>query len=168
MSIARELSVRFTVQEFLSWAPDDGHRYELVDGQPRAMAPGSTIHGFLQNELGSLIRDHLRRNHSKCEVIANPGVVPRLLTARNFRIPDLGVTSSRFLSPSNQADTWSNVWTYTSLALADFPPSAAAANCNNPSQCVRSTPVSWTPNQSRRPSRPARYIRSVRKPGHPR
>jgi Uma2 family endonuclease len=131
MSLARELPVRFTVQEFLSWAPNDGHRYELVDGQPRAMAPGSTIHGFLQNELGSLIRDHLRRNLSKCEVIANPGVVPRLLTAHNFRIPDLGVTCSpirpgdsvladpvlliEILSPSNQADTWSNVWTYTSL-----------------------------------------------------
>jgi Uma2 family endonuclease len=46
-----------TVDEFLKWDSEDGLRYELVDGDPRAVAPASTIHGFLQNELGSLIRN---------------------------------------------------------------------------------------------------------------
>ena len=66
----------------------DGLRYELVDGEPRAMAPASTIHGFLQNELGSLMRNHLRERGVGCEVLANPGVIPHLLSAHNVRVPD--------------------------------------------------------------------------------
>lgn len=131
MSAVAEWPVHYTVQEFLSWDPGDGQRYELVDGLPRAMAPASNVHGFLQAELGSLIRNHLRQHRPECEVIANPGIVPQILSGHNFRIPDLGVTCARIrpgssmlpeplllveiLSPSNQADTWSNVWTYTSI-----------------------------------------------------
>ena len=114
-----------TVREFLKWDSDDGLRYELVDGEPRAMAPASTIHGFLQNELGRLIGNHLRDQASGCEVVANPGIVPRLLSDHNVRIADLAVTCSplvvgqatvsdpvlliEILSPSNQAKTWTNV-----------------------------------------------------------
>ena len=92
---------------------------------------GEPIHGFLQNELGSLIRDHLRAQRSDCAVIANPGVVPPVLSDRNMRVPDLGVTCTplrpgqptladpvlfvEILSPGNQAKTWSNVWAYTSI-----------------------------------------------------
>jgi Uma2 family endonuclease len=131
MAVAVKISVRMTVDEFLKWDSGDGLRYELVDGEPRAMAPASTIHGFLQNELGSLIRNHLRDTASGCEVVANPGVVPRLLSEHNVRIPDLAVTCSplaagqatlpdpvlviEILWPSNQAKTWTNVWAYTSI-----------------------------------------------------
>jgi thiaminase (transcriptional activator TenA) len=41
-----KIPVRMTVDEFLKWDSDDGLRYELVDGEPRAMAPASTIHGL--------------------------------------------------------------------------------------------------------------------------
>jgi Uma2 family endonuclease len=54
--------MRMAVPEFLQWEPGDGFRCELVDGEPRARAPASTIHAFLQNELGSLIRNHLREH----------------------------------------------------------------------------------------------------------
>ena len=60
----------------------------------RAMAPASAIRGFLQNELGRLIGNHLRDKATGCEVLANSGVVPRLLSAHNVRIPDLAVTCS--------------------------------------------------------------------------
>ena len=126
-----KIPVRMTVNEFLKWDTEDGLRYELVDGEPRAMAPASTIHGFLQNELGRLIGNYLRDTASGCEVVANPGVVPRLLSEHNVRIPDLAVTCSvlaagqatlpdpvlviEILSPSNQAKTWTNVWAYTSI-----------------------------------------------------
>lgn len=119
-----------TLQEFLTWDPGDGLQYELVDGEPRAMAPATTIHGRLQARLARLIDTHLERNNTACSAVVNPGVVPRLLSAHNARIPDLGVTCSsvlpgqailpdpvlliEILSPSNQAETWSNVWTYTS------------------------------------------------------
>ena len=131
MPVVAKIPIRMTVDEFLKWDSGDALRYELADGEPRAMAPASTIHGFLQNELGSLIRNHLRDKASGCEVVANPGVVPRLLSEHNVRIPDLAVTCSplaagqatlpdpvlliEILSPSNQAKTWTNVWAYTSI-----------------------------------------------------
>jgi Uma2 family endonuclease len=126
-----KVPVRMSVKEFLAWDPGDGLTYELVDGSPRAMAPASTIHGFLQNELGRLIGNHLRLRGSGCEVVANPGIVPHVLSDQNIRVPDLAVTCSpllpgqstlpdpillvEILSPSNQAKTWTNVWAYTSI-----------------------------------------------------
>ncbi len=125
------VSVRMSVEEFLNWDSDDFLKYELVDGEPRAMAPASRTHGMLQNELGRLIANHLRASGSSCDVVANPGVIPRVLPDHNMRVPDLGVTCSPYqaeqaalpepvllveiLSPSNHAETWTNVWTYTSI-----------------------------------------------------
>ncbi len=131
MSALAKLPYPMPARAFLAWDPGDGLRYELVDGEPRATAPASTVHGFLQNELGRLIGNHLRSHRPGCEVVTNPGVVPHLLAAHNFRIPDLGVTCAplglgqaalsdpvlliEILSPGNQTQTWSNVWAYTSI-----------------------------------------------------
>lgn len=131
MSASAKFPLYMSAHDFLGWEPGNGQRYELVDGEPRAMAPASTIHAFLQNELGRLIGNHLRERRTGCEVLANPGVVPRLLSAHNVRVPDLGVTCSalvmgqatlpdpvlliEILSPSNHAQTWSNVWAYISI-----------------------------------------------------
>jgi Uma2 family endonuclease len=121
-----------TVDEFLSWDSGDrsGRLWELVDGEPVAMAPGSENHGALQGEIGGLIRDHLRATRSRCRLIVTPGIVPRLSSNRNFRIPDLGVTCSspsielmisdpvlliEILSPSDVTATWRNVWAYTTI-----------------------------------------------------
>lgn len=95
------------------------------------MAPTSRTHGTLQLELGGLIRNHLAEAGSRCAVVAAPGVVPRVRTNENFRIPDLAVTCSRYEteecdvadpvliveipSPSNRADTWRNVWAFTTV-----------------------------------------------------
>jgi Uma2 family endonuclease len=120
-----------SVAEFLAWdAPGPG-RWQLVDGEPVAMAPASRTHGALQLELGSLIRNHLVESGSPCTVIAAPGIVPRIRAGANFRIPELAVTCSRYeteeydvndpvmivevLSPSNRAATWRNVWSYTTV-----------------------------------------------------
>jgi Uma2 family endonuclease len=92
----REDPERMTVEEFLRW-DSGGDRHELVDGEPRAMAPAGTIHGFLQNELGAIIRNHLRAQGGGCNAIANPGVIPHLLSDHNVRVPDLAVTCSPLL-----------------------------------------------------------------------
>jgi Uma2 family endonuclease len=126
-----KLPLRMTVDEFLAWDSGDDLHYELVDGTPRAMAPTTTIHGALQSELGRLIGNHLRESGRTCRVITNAGVKPNVLSAHNVRIPGLAVTCAplalqqsilpepiliiEILSPSNQADTWSNVWAYTSI-----------------------------------------------------
>ncbi len=120
-----------SVAAFLAWNPADGRTWQLVDGEPQAMAPANRTHGALQNELGSLLRNHLVAQARPCSVIAQPGVVPHVQAAHNFRIPDLAVTCSDYaseehavtdpvliveiLSNSNSAETWANVWTYTTI-----------------------------------------------------
>jgi Uma2 family endonuclease len=39
MSVANQLPAAMTVAEFLDWNPQDGDRWELIDGTPQAMAP---------------------------------------------------------------------------------------------------------------------------------
>lgn len=120
-----------TVEEFLDWCPDDGQIWQLVDGEPRAMAPPSSTHSALQAELVRLLGNHLVERASPCRVMDTPGVVPRVRARHNVRIPDIAVTCApassddrlldnavlivELLSPSNQADTWANVWTYTTI-----------------------------------------------------
>jgi Uma2 family endonuclease len=123
---------RMTVAEFRVWDSGDwsGRRWQLVDGEPVAMAPGGEDHGAIQSELGYLLTAHLRSRNSPCRVITEPGIIPRVGAAENWRIPDLGVTCApavgshevqlpvllvEILSPSNQRETRANIWTYTTV-----------------------------------------------------
>jgi Uma2 family endonuclease len=131
MSSVLKPSDPMTVAEFLTWeAPADRH-WQLVDGEPIAMAPASRTHGSLQLELGALMRNHLVNTGSPCTVVTAPGIVPQVRSSDNFRIPDLAVTCTRYdieeydvsnpvliveiLSPSNRADTWRNVWAFATI-----------------------------------------------------
>ncbi len=130
VALAR-IPMRMSVPEFLAWEPGDGRAWQLVDGEPQAMAPASRTHGTLQGELGSLIRNHLRAQGSPCALVVTPGVVPHVNASINMRVPDLAVTCSPYeaeeaaltapvliveiLSPSNQAETWANVWAYATI-----------------------------------------------------
>ena len=120
-----------SVAEFLNWNPGDRRKWQLIDGEPHPMAPPNAMHGYLQGELGRLIGNHLRAGGLPCDVFTNPGVIPATMAAHNMRVPDLAVSCSPFdvaqatpvdpvliveiLSPSNRADTWANVWAYTSI-----------------------------------------------------
>jgi Uma2 family endonuclease len=131
MSAALKTPAPMLVADFLTWDAPGPETWQLVDGQPQAMAPANRTHGALQAELAGLIRNALRAAASPCSVIVEPGIVPRFLAAHNVRIPDLAVTCTPYqteeptlsdpvllveiLSPSNQAETWANVWAYTSI-----------------------------------------------------
>ncbi len=95
------------------------------------MAPANRTHGTLQGELEALIRNHLAAQDGPCVAVMLPGVIPHVQASHSMRIPDLAVTCSDYqaeetgltdpvlvveiLSPSNQAETWANVWTYTTI-----------------------------------------------------
>jgi Uma2 family endonuclease len=114
-----------TVAEFLAWNPPSAQLWQLVDGEPQELALANRTHGSLLAEIGSLIGNHLAERSSSCSVVTAPGVIPRVLSETNFRIPDLAVTCSGYdteesaltdpvvvieiLSPNNQAETWANV-----------------------------------------------------------
>ena len=121
-----------TLPEFLSWNPPDlsGARWQLADGEPVAMAPGTETHAAIFGEIARLLGNHLADTGSPCRLLIEPGIVPRVRANRNFRIPDLGVTCSppaqglmvpdpvlliEILSPSNEAQTRANIWTYTTI-----------------------------------------------------
>lgn len=131
MTVALQVPELMTLAEFLEWDAPPGVPWQLVDGEPRAMAPGSTTHGTIQSELSGLLRDHLRRTAPHCRTLTTAGIVPKVGSENNFRIPDLLVTCAadqrgqimvpdpilliEILSPSNRAETWTNVWAYTTL-----------------------------------------------------
>lgn len=130
MSAATQLPTTMTVAEFLAWDPD-GDRWELIDGTPRAMAPATPRHGAIQNEVGRLLGNHLADGRPACRVITEPGIRPRVRANLNVCVPDLAITCTaldpadrllheplvviEILSPSNTADTWRNVWAYTTI-----------------------------------------------------
>jgi Uma2 family endonuclease len=131
MSASLKLPAAMTVAEFLDWCPEDGQRWELVDGAPRAMAPARVGHGAIQAEIAGLLRNHLLEHRVPCTVVAAPGIVPRVRAGMNHRVPELAVTCApvqpeqvhlaapvlivEILSPGNQAETWANVWAYTTI-----------------------------------------------------
>ncbi len=132
VAVRKRAPTRMTLDEFLGWDPGDlsGHRWQLLDGEPVAMAPASEPHGAIQGEIIRLLGNHLIAQHSHCRVIAEPGIVPRVRANRNYRIPDVGVTCAapalgsivsepvllvEILSPSNEAETGANIWAYTTI-----------------------------------------------------
>ena len=131
MSAANQLPAAMTVAEFLDWNPQDGDRWELIDGTPQAMAPAAPRHGAIQSEVARLIGNHLAEVRPECRIIIEPGIQPKVRANLNARVPDLAVTCAAWnpderllreplvvieiLSPSNKADTWANVWSYVTI-----------------------------------------------------
>jgi Uma2 family endonuclease len=131
MSAVPKLTLsRMTVEEFIDWPGDSsGLKHQLIDGEPQAMAPASTTHGRIQATLARLLGNHLLG--TGCDVVIEPGVIPRVRATANMRVPDLAVTCApddpashaliepvllvEILSPSNEAETRANVWTYTTI-----------------------------------------------------
>ena len=128
-AIRRKAPHHMTVDEFIAWVGDG--RWQLIDGEPRAMAPAHATHGIVQATLAFLLDQHLYTGASPCVVVTEPAIQPRVRSRSNMPVPDLAVTCSpvqagqialpdpllivEILSPSNEADTWENVWTYATI-----------------------------------------------------
>ncbi len=126
-----EMPELMTADEFFVM-PDDGKKYQLIDGSLVAMAPAAPIHSLLQAELARLIGNHLAAQNSRCWVGTETGVQPVIKSNTNVRIPDLGVSCTpltlddksmqnpvllvEILSPSNAKVTEANFWMYATMA----------------------------------------------------
>ena len=87
---------RTTVAEFLAWPADlPGAAWQLIDGEPVAMAPASEAHGSIQSEISRLLGNHLLERGLPCRVVTMPGVTPRVRADWNVRVPDLAATCRR-------------------------------------------------------------------------
>jgi len=118
--------------DFLAWPGDgSGRRYQLVDGEVRAISTGTTTRGLIQAGLGFLLVDQLRARGDRWHAVMRPCVAPRVRTSLNVRLPALGVTAARdepgqymlpdpillieILTSDNTSDVWDNVWSYTTI-----------------------------------------------------
>lgn len=131
MSPTIKLPFGLTIAEFIAWCPDDGQRWQLMDGEPVATAPTLLRQAALQAEMTGLLRDHFLAVGSPCRLVVNPAVVPHVRAGSNIRIPDIGVTRRpatandlvlrepvllvEILSPGNARDTRANVWAYITI-----------------------------------------------------
>lgn len=131
MTALANMSARMSVAEFLAWSALTEGRWQLVDGEPQAMAPPASTHGALQSEVARLIGNHLPERGSPCRVVTEAGIVPHVQAGHNLRSPDLAVSCApvtgetaslddpvpviEILSPGNQAQTRSNVRACTSI-----------------------------------------------------
>lgn len=79
---------RLSVAEFLRWNPNDGRRYELVDGIPVAQAAPSDDHAAI---LGAALQAALRRSGLPCRVETGSGVQPNNRPGAYYLIPDIVV-----------------------------------------------------------------------------
>lgn len=120
-----------TVDEFIAWDDGRGGKYQLVDGEVRAMSPSSTAHGTIQAMLARHLSNHLDVPSSRCIVVTEPAIQTRVRASKNLRVPDLGVSCAaveagqvalpdpilliEIMSPGNKSDTWSNVWAYATI-----------------------------------------------------
>jgi Uma2 family endonuclease len=119
------------VAEFLHWNPPDQCRWQLIDGKPFPKSLANRTRGALRAEISTLLRNHLAAGAHACFVLMSIGVIPRVQPDINFRVADVAVTFAGYeeeqyavpdptliveiLSPTNQAETWTNVWAYTTI-----------------------------------------------------
>lgn len=68
---------RMTVEEFCSWEGGDGRRWELRDGVPVMMAPGTRAHGRVAGRLAGRI-DEALRGRRPCEAVVEAGIASAL------------------------------------------------------------------------------------------
>jgi Uma2 family endonuclease len=97
---------RITTADELLHMPDDGYRYELVEGELRKMTPTGGEHGFLSNEISWLLTEHVRRHDlgqvfcadTGFRVRRNPDTVlaPDASFIRKERIAIIGIPKEYF------------------------------------------------------------------------
>jgi Uma2 family endonuclease len=130
-AVPKRTPIDMSVEEFLEWEGEPGLKYQLVDGEPRAMAPTKRVHNALQATIVRQFENHLVAIRPGCQALTEGGIVPRIRSKKNFRIADVVVTCVpddgshatipdpvlvvEVLSPSNQYETWESVWAYASL-----------------------------------------------------
>jgi hypothetical protein len=82
------------------------------------MPPGSATHGTFQSNLSRLIGTWPIASGANCRVVTEPGILTRIRSDWNVRIPDLGVSCTAD-APGQQAlpdpMTWNDVSSYTTI-----------------------------------------------------
>ena len=106
-------------------------RWQLVDGEPRAMVPTCLASRVMLAKLCRVFGNHLRAAGSPCYALPLVSVVPHGNARHNVRVPDLSVAHDpseqeerwltrpvlvvELLEAANHAETWGNIWACMSI-----------------------------------------------------
>jgi Uma2 family endonuclease len=133
MNDVARIPATMTVEEFQHWRPPADlrdRRWQLLDGEPRCIAPASEDHGAIRREAAFLLNRNLSASYASWRVVTSPSVIPHVRADFNERVPDFGVTRApaagkkvisdpvfliEILSPSSENDTWANVFAYATI-----------------------------------------------------
>jgi len=91
-----------TAEQLLAM-PDDGYRYELVEGALHMMSPAGGRHGRITMRLGSMLEQHVRANGLGTVYAAETG----FLISRNpdtVRAPDVAFVRKEKIDPIGDCD----------------------------------------------------------------
>jgi Uma2 family endonuclease len=89
---------RMSRQEFRKWAEErEGERYELVAGEPVAMAPERVIHALLKARIWQALDREIRRHDLKCQALPD-GITIEIGEDYDYE-PDAIVNCGDRLSP---------------------------------------------------------------------
>ncbi|HKM65138.1 MAG TPA: Uma2 family endonuclease [Acidisphaera sp.] len=130
--LARRPLPHMSAEEFLAWPGDGtGRRFQLVDGEVRAMSPASRTHGVIQATLARLIGNAIDAAELPLQVVTEGAIIPGMSASDNVRVPDIVVAPDddmggdqvvtdpvlmvEVLSPGNMDDTRDNVRAYATL-----------------------------------------------------
>ena len=133
MNQVARLLPHMTADDFLAWPGDgSGRKFQLIDGEIRAVSPASHTHGVIQANLAGLLFVALQSSDPPLQCAVEGAVIPGMSAATNVRVPDLVVTATldergqqvvpdpvlmiEVLSPGNQDDTRDNARAYATLA----------------------------------------------------
>lgn len=117
-------AARLTTADELFRMPEDGYRYDLVEGELRKMTPAGAEHGFLSSTIDWLLRDYVKRNdlgavfgaETGFRIARNPDTVlaPDCSFVRKERIAAIGIPKEFYpeapalvveiVSPSDSAE----------------------------------------------------------------
>ena len=99
-------ATRITTADELLHMPDDGYRYDLIEGELRKMSPPGSAHGYVAMEVSLRLADHVRRNQlgqvfaaeTGFRVGRNPDSVlaPDASFVRKERVAAIGITNEYF------------------------------------------------------------------------
>lgn len=86
---AKTAADRFTVEEYLEWALEDGGRHELHCGELIAMAPGRNVHNLTKGEVFVAFREAVKKASLEFTVF-NDGVTVKTADDTSYE-PDVTV-----------------------------------------------------------------------------
>ena len=106
-------------------------RWQLIDGEARAMVPTCLASRVMLAKLCRVFGNHLRAAGSPCHALPLVSVVPGVNPRHNVRVPDLSVAHDpseqeerwltspvlvvELLEPANHAETWDSIWACASI-----------------------------------------------------